>query len=80
MARQDDIRKLITQNSRRLQVLQEQQALYGGSVDPRVLIEIADIEAKIEKLKTRYNSKPWIRIELEGHFSSLTIKMSREQE
>ena len=52
MSYQDDIKKLITNHHRRLQKLREQQALYGISADPRILLEIEDIEAKIERLQT----------------------------
>jgi hypothetical protein len=53
MSHQDDIKKLISHHSRRLQKLKEQQALEGISVDPKILIEIEDIEAQIDKLQLR---------------------------
>ena len=46
-----DIERLIKQNQRRLVKLKEQKALSGMSVDPRVIIEIEDIEKEIEKLQ-----------------------------
>lgn len=52
MTLKDDVKKLIAIYSRRLQKLKEQQALFGISVDPRILIEIEDIEAKIEDLQS----------------------------
>jgi hypothetical protein len=52
MSRQDDIKKLVHNYSRRLQILKEQQALRGINTPPEIVIEIEDIEAKIEKLQT----------------------------
>ncbi len=52
MSRKDDIKKLITNHYRRLQKLKEQQALHGTSTDPGILLEIEDIEEKVEKLQT----------------------------
>ena len=52
MSRQDDIKKLIITNQRRLQLLKEKQAIKGVDVEPAVIIEIEDIEAEIEKLQT----------------------------
>ena len=51
MSRQADIKKLIITYNRRLQKLKEQQALEGRSTDPKVLIEIENIEAEIERLQ-----------------------------
>ncbi|MCB0208828.1 MAG: response regulator [Anaerolineae bacterium] len=51
--RQDDIKKLIIEHNRRLQLLKEQQARQGISTDPRIIIEIEDIEAKIEELQDK---------------------------
>lgn len=51
MSRQDDVKNLINHNFRRLQKLKEKRALEGMSVDPKILIEIEDIEALIEKLQ-----------------------------
>jgi hypothetical protein len=48
----DDIKKLISNNSRRLQKLKEQQASMGIHTPPHVLTEIEDAEAEIEKLQT----------------------------
>lgn len=50
MSRREDTRKLIYNYNRRLQKLKELQALAGLSVDPKTLIEIEDIEAKIAEL------------------------------
>jgi hypothetical protein len=51
MPTKDQIKQLIFNHSRRLQILKEQQALEGQSVDPNILIEIEDIEAKLENLQ-----------------------------
>jgi len=51
MSRQDDVQKLIQIYTRRLQKLQEQQAVHGLSTPPAILIEIEDIEQKIEMLQ-----------------------------
>lgn len=50
-SRKEDITRLITNSSRRLQKLKEQQALQGISTDPATLIQIEDIEAELEKLQ-----------------------------
>ena len=51
MPTKDQIKKLIFNHNRRLQKLKEQQALEGPSVDPKILIQIEDIEAEIENLQ-----------------------------
>jgi hypothetical protein len=51
MSRQDEINKLICIHNRRLQILKEQKAVQGGSVDPKIIIEIEDIEAELGNLK-----------------------------
>ena len=51
MSDQRDIKSLITIYSRRLQKLDEQKAQYGSSIDPGVLIEIEDLEAKIREFQ-----------------------------
>jgi tetratricopeptide (TPR) repeat protein len=51
MSRRDDLRKQIDNHRRRLQKLEEQQALYGLDTLSHVLIEIEDIKAKIEALQ-----------------------------
>lgn len=50
MILKDDIKNLITNHQRRLQKLKEMQALHGHSVDPKILIEIEDIETRLEEL------------------------------
>lgn len=49
--RKDAIKRLILNHNRRLQKLREQQALEGIRTDPRILIEIEDIETKLEALQ-----------------------------
>lgn len=51
MTSRDSIKKQISYFSRHLQKLKEQQALAGASVDPKILIQIEDIEAEIERLQ-----------------------------
>jgi hypothetical protein len=46
-----DLKKLINIKSRRLQKLKEQEAAYGISTDPGILIEIEKIEAELEQLQ-----------------------------
>lgn len=55
MSSQKDIEKLIRGYTRRLQKLKEQQAIQGISVDPKIPLEIEDIEAKIENLQNKKN-------------------------
>ena len=52
MARMEHLKKQIETNHRRLQKLEEQSAVYGIDTRPHVLIEIEDIETKIEELQT----------------------------
>jgi hypothetical protein len=51
MSRQDDLQRLINNLNRRLQKLKEQKTLQGQSTDPKILIEIEDIEKEISKLE-----------------------------
>jgi formylglycine-generating enzyme required for sulfatase activity len=51
MSRQDDLKKLIIEYTRRLQKLKERQARKGIDTEPHILVEIEDIEATIEKLQ-----------------------------
>lgn len=50
MTQEESLKNLISNHQRRLQKLREIQALHGISVDPKILLEIEDIEAEIEKL------------------------------
>ena len=50
----DDIKNkknLIINNNLRLQILKEQEALYGFSADPKILLEIRTIEERVERLQ-----------------------------
>lgn len=51
MSRIDEIQRQIHNHNRRLQVLKEQQAIQGISVDPKIPLEIEDIETIIAVLK-----------------------------
>lgn len=51
MLPEDNISKLIQNHKRRLQILKEQQAIFGFNTLPAILIEIEDIEAKIKNLE-----------------------------
>jgi tetratricopeptide (TPR) repeat protein len=51
MSDSDHIDKLIQNHRRRLQVLQEQQAIKGLETPPSILLEIEDIKAEIGKLQ-----------------------------
>jgi hypothetical protein len=51
MSHKDDIKKLIRAHNRRLQILKEQKAVQGVSVDPKIIIEIKDIEEELGKLE-----------------------------
>jgi hypothetical protein len=53
MSNQDDLKKLITDYAKRLQKLKEQKAIAGLSVDPKIPIEIEDIESEIESLQVQ---------------------------
>ncbi len=51
-----NLQSLISLNERRLAKLKEQQAIAGISVDPKVLLEIEDIEATLKELYEKYNA------------------------
>lgn len=51
MSRRDDIQKLLINYNRRLQALQERQALYGLDTPVGILTEIEEIEGQIEALQ-----------------------------
>jgi len=51
MTNSTDIERLIDMHTRRLQKLREQQASFGLGADPRIKIEIEDIEAQIASLE-----------------------------
>ncbi len=56
MPSKDDIKKLITESSRRLQKLKEQQSRLGINTPPETSIEIEDIEAELAQLQTKLKS------------------------
>lgn len=56
MSRKNDIENLITKNTRRLQKLREKQASYGLDTPVHILIEIEEVEAKLEKLKSQLDA------------------------
>ncbi|MBN1217362.1 MAG: tetratricopeptide repeat protein [Anaerolineae bacterium] len=51
MSRSDDLKQLVANHQRRLQKLKEQQALGGVSTDPRILLEIEDVQEEIKNLR-----------------------------
>jgi len=51
MSQQTEIKELITKYHRRLHKLKEKEATLGINTPPEILIEIEDIEAKVEHLK-----------------------------
>jgi hypothetical protein len=53
MSRIDEVKKLIETYQRRLQKLEEQKALYGISADPRISLEIEDIQKKLVELRAQ---------------------------
>jgi hypothetical protein len=56
MSRQDEIKELIRVHYRRLQGLKMQKAEYGISADPKISIEIEDIEADLKQLQAELES------------------------
>jgi len=62
MSVKDDLRRLIVNHQRRLQVLKEQQALYGRSTPPEIVIEIEDIEQLLQTLQAQLTDLPHIFI------------------
>jgi hypothetical protein len=53
MTHQEETKRLINNHHRRRQKLKEQQALQGISADPKIMLEIEDIEAEIERLQVQ---------------------------
>ena len=64
MSQTDDIKRLIIKHRRRLQELKEQKALYGISVDPRIPVEIDDIESEIAHLELELETASDVNDEL----------------
>ena len=76
-----EIEKLIINYDRRLQKLKQSKALQGLSTDPKILLEIEDIEAEIKRLQAELEQsenpvgdtrKRQIEISLEADFSKLS--------
>jgi hypothetical protein len=81
MSTAEDIQKLIINHTRRLQKLEERQALEGISVDPAVSIEIEDIRTKIDSLKTELQavkSETVVFGELDYHYNRALELVSSE--
>ncbi|MCB0153589.1 MAG: hypothetical protein KDF65_02245, partial [Anaerolineae bacterium] len=53
MSQSDELRRLIGIRQRRLQKLKEQLAFQGSAADPKIAMEIEDIEAEIETLQAQ---------------------------
>lgn len=51
MLQKDQIEELISIYNRRLHILRRQKAIQGISVEPKIILEIEDIETEIEKLQ-----------------------------
>lgn len=58
MLRSEELKKLILTHQRRLLKLKEQQAVFGASVDPSVLIQIEDIETELARLREELVALP----------------------
>ncbi len=73
MSYEDNTKQLIKNYGLRLQKLKELQALEGRSVDPKILLEIDDIEVKIKELRIKSGvfSKRRVQIFLQGDFNEL---------
>ncbi len=75
MTNPDSIKKLIRTKTRRLQKLQEKEALYGISTEASILIEIEDLTAEIAALKQELRAAvppPELSIHPEGDNSMTT--------
>lgn len=64
MSHRDNVKQLIINHQRRLQKLKEQQAIKGVDTPPHVLIEIEDIETKLEKLNAELEAPDQPKIPL----------------
>ena len=58
MSRRTDIQKLIVNYERRLQILKEKEALTGLNTSPETLIEIEDIETRLDELQAALRTEP----------------------
>jgi hypothetical protein len=72
MSSRDNIERLITHHDRRLQILKEQLATIGElNADPKLFIEIENIEVEIKKLKAQLDERR-VQVILQGDFSTLS--------
>ncbi|MCB0166776.1 MAG: serine/threonine-protein phosphatase [Anaerolineae bacterium] len=74
MSRKDDIKRLITKYNRRLQKLKEKEASFGLDTPVHILIEIEDIEEKLEKLQTDLEVLDILEEDLLSPITSTQIK------
>ncbi|MBN1219385.1 MAG: response regulator [Anaerolineae bacterium] len=62
MPHPDKLRELIDIHTRRLLELKKQQAAYGLSADPSIVLEIETIEAEIQKLRTELGETEKVKV------------------
>ncbi len=74
MSHQEDIKALIVAHNRRLQILKKQRATQGVSTEPKIIIEIEDIEADLVKLHTELKKTE------DAEPSSLQVESSKSSE
>ena len=74
MAQVEDIRKVITINNRRLQILKEQKALGGLFADPKYQMQIEAIEADLQNLGTEVEEAEKVYDFLPFNFGSLDLE------
>lgn len=82
MSQRTEIQELISKYHRRLQKLREKEATFGINTPPETLIEIEDIEAKVERLQEELkdlesNLPPDTSSSVPEKFQSETIKQER---
>ena len=75
MIRKSYIKKFLLTYNRRLQKLKEQEAFYGRSIEPGILLEIEDIETKIEALREELKELE----EFESFTDNSTLLMSNQK-
>jgi hypothetical protein len=69
MQSQEDVKRLIHMNSRRLQLLKEQKAYKGVSVDPSVTMEIEDLEVELQRLEHQLEERVETKIVISSKLS-----------
>ena len=52
MTNKEDVRQLLNEHKRRLNILREREARLGLNAPPEMILEIEDIETKIAQLQT----------------------------